>query len=96
MTQNTSDDVKGMTCCPKGRIGDGHSCYAEALDKQKNTDSQELKPCPFPTCEGYFIQKHSKDENGGISIECGNAVHYIHPKEKGRFRSSDKGASNVQ
>lgn len=34
-------DVAGMTCCPKGRIGDGHQCYETGLEKQQADDGRE-------------------------------------------------------
>lgn len=33
-TSLPGDEIRGMTCCSKGRIGDGHGCYDEAVFRQ--------------------------------------------------------------
>jgi hypothetical protein len=35
------DDLRGMACCGRGRIGDEHGgCYREALHQQKRKDKR--------------------------------------------------------
>jgi hypothetical protein len=39
-SEHDGEDVRGMTCCDKGRTGDGHACFQEALFQQQRNQSE--------------------------------------------------------